>query len=95
MSLTQDKEQKRLVKFISTLSPHNLERGELALKEYVDTAVNEANLKSDIKYHTLKAKYQRVFLGGEESAIPTKRYVKKLKTRLRALQSNITKKETE
>jgi len=42
-------------------------------------------LKADIRYHTLKAKYKRMFLGGDEDALPTKRYVKSLKRQLAAL----------
>jgi hypothetical protein len=48
----------------------------------IDEAKQRTELEKDIKYHTLKAKYQRVFLGGEEDAKQTKRYVKTLKARL-------------
>lgn len=48
----------------------------------VEKAVKEQKLKDDIRYHTLRAKYQRMFLGGEEDAKPTKAYVKKLKQQL-------------
>lgn len=39
-------------------------------------------LKKDIKYNTLLARYKRVYLGGDEDALPIKRHVKQLKKRL-------------
>lgn len=43
-------------------------------------------LKKDIRYHTLKARWQRIYLGGEQTAVSTKRYVKQLKARLKQLE---------
>lgn len=50
-----------------------------AIDRYVEEELKKVRLEKDIKYHTLKARYQRVFLGGEEDALPTKRYVRRLK----------------
>ncbi len=58
-----------------------------AITATIEAEVARAELKSDIKYNTLKARYQRMFLGGEEDALPTKRYVKRLKVKLAALQA--------
>ena len=53
--------------------------------EAIQALTTEAELKKDIRYHTLKARYERVFLHGEEKAMNTKRYVKSLKNRLTQL----------
>lgn len=46
-----------------------------------------ALVKKDIRYATLKARYQRIFLGGEKDALKTKRYKRKLVKRLAHLKS--------
>lgn len=59
-----------------------IEENEAEFKAAIQNHVREAEIKHQIKYLTLKARYQRMFLGGEEDALKTKRYIKKLKSRL-------------
>jgi hypothetical protein len=58
-------------------------------REQIKTLLRIQKLKDDIKYNTPKARYQRIYSGGEEDALPTKRYVKKLKAQL----AHLTNKE--
>lgn len=59
------------------------------IKSYGDKreleAVRIESLQQQIKYHTLKARLQRMYLGGDEDALKTKKHVKSLKRRLEAL----------
>lgn len=57
-----------------------------AILDLITTHTERVKLEKDIKYHTLKARYQRMYLGGDEDALSTKRYVKTLKKRLKTLQ---------
>lgn len=54
-----------------------------AIDSLVQSEVRKVTLEKDIKYHTLKARYQRMFLGGETDAITTKKHVKRLKAALK------------
>jgi len=60
----------------------------------VEREAKIAIIKKDIRYHTLKARFQRTFLGGEEDARPTKLYVKTLKRQLATLTHQDTSKES-
>ena len=62
------------------------------LGDYFTSHIEEAErsheielVKRDIRYHTLKARWQRMYLGGDKDALPTKRYVKRLRKKLEQL----------
>lgn len=49
------------------------------------TELEKRELKKDIRYLTLKARWQRMYLGGEDDALLTKKRAKLLKQRLAVL----------
>lgn len=67
--------------------------GKHRLNALIEKKVRETELKKDIKYHTLKARWQRMYLGGNEDSQKTKRYVVSLKKQLAQLQANRTRDE--